>query len=43
MDPVGNYAHFGDAAEWTHSLLMLLGRLELFSLYILFLPVFRKK
>jgi trk system potassium uptake protein TrkH len=41
--PVGNYAHLNDIAKWTLSFLMLLGRLELFSLYILFMASFWKK
>lgn len=41
--PVGNYGHVSDTAKWTLSFLMLLGRLELFSLYVLFIPSFWRK
>lgn len=36
----GNYANFPVLAKWTCSALMLLGRLEYLSLFILFLPRF---
>lgn len=32
--PVANYAHLSDLAKWTLSFLMLLGRLELFSVFV---------
>lgn len=41
--PVGNYAHLTDVAKWTLSLMMLLGRLELFSVFILLRPAFWKR
>ena len=43
VGPAQNYAHLPDAAKWVMSFLMLLGRLELFSVVILFTPwVWRK-
>lgn len=41
--PVGNFAHLTDEAKWTLSLMMLLGRLELFSVFILLRPSFWKQ
>lgn len=41
--PVGNFAHLTDFAKWVLSFLMLLGRLELFSLFILLRPAFWKQ
>lgn len=35
IGPVGNYAPLSDGAKWTLSLGMLLGRLELFTVYML--------
>jgi len=35
VGPVGNYAFIPDAGKWTLSLLMILGRLELFTLLVL--------
>ncbi|MDZ7607041.1 MAG: potassium transporter TrkG [Cyclobacteriaceae bacterium] len=40
VGPVYNYAFFSDAAKWFLSLMMLLGRLELFTVLILFTPYF---
>lgn len=39
----GNYALVPDTAKWTLTFLMLVGRLELFTILILFTPVFWKK
>ena len=36
VGPTGNWAHLPDVAKWIMSLLMLMGRLELFSVLILF-------
>ena len=36
----GSYAHFSSAAKWLCSSLMLLGRLECLTVFILFLPGF---
>ena len=41
--PVGTYAALPDLAKWTLSMVMLIGRLELFTVLILFLPSFWKK
>lgn len=35
-----NYAPFSDASKWILSLLMVLGRLELYSILVLFFPAF---
>lgn len=43
VSPVNNYAHLSDSAKWFCSFLMLIGRLELFTVLILFTPFFWKK
>ena len=43
VSPVNNYAHLTDAAKWFCSFLMLIGRLELFTVLILFTPFFWRK
>ncbi|MEE4196924.1 MAG: potassium transporter TrkG [Bacteroidales bacterium] len=43
VGPVENYAHFPDFGKWFLSFLMLIGRLELFTVLILFSPAFWKK
>ncbi len=43
VGPVDSYAHFPDAGKWFLSLLMLLGRLELFTVLVLFSPAFWRK
>ncbi|HLO91831.1 MAG TPA: TrkH family potassium uptake protein [Lentimicrobium sp.] len=40
--PVANYAHLTDVAKWTLSFLMLLGRLELFSVFVTWSRAFWK-
>jgi trk system potassium uptake protein TrkH len=40
VGPVHNYAFFSDSAKWFLTLMMLLGRLELFTVLILFTPYF---
>lgn len=40
IGPAGNYASLGDTAKWLLSIGMLLGRLELFTLLVIFLPSF---
>jgi trk system potassium uptake protein TrkH len=40
IGPAGNFASLPDAAKWLLSLAMLLGRLELFTVYVLFVPRF---
>ncbi len=42
VGPVGNFAHIPDIGKWFLSLLMLLGRLELFTIIIIFSPAFWK-
>lgn len=41
--PVDNYSSMSDAAKWFCSFLMILGRLELFTVLLLFTPYFWKK
>ncbi len=41
--PVANYAHLTDFAKWVLSFMMLLGRLELFTLFIIFHPAFWRR
>jgi trk system potassium uptake protein TrkH len=43
VGPVENYAHIPEFGKWFLSFLMLLGRLELFTVLILFSPGFWKK
>ena len=40
VGPVNNFAHFSPAVKIILSFLMLLGRLELFSILVLFSPYF---
>lgn len=42
VGPVDNFAHLSDTAKWVLSLLMLLGRLELFTILVLMTPYFWK-
>lgn len=42
VGPVDNFAILPNAAKWVLSFLMLLGRLELFTLLIIFVPAFWK-
>lgn len=41
--PAGNFAHFPALAKWLMSLLMLIGRLEIFTVLFLFSPTFWRK
>lgn len=41
--PAGNFAHFPAFAKWFMSFIMLVGRLELFTVLFLFMPTFWKK
>lgn len=41
--PVNNFSNMSDAAKWLSAFLMLLGRLELFTLLILFSPGFWRR
>ena len=43
VSPVDNFEHLSIAAKWFCSFLMLIGRLELFTVLILFTPFFWKK
>lgn len=43
VNPVANFAHLSIAAKWFCALLMLIGRLELFTVLILFTPFFWRK
>ena len=43
VSPVDNFAHLSDAAKWFSTFLMLLGRLELFTVLMLLTPYFWKK
>lgn len=43
LSPVDNYAHLSVGAKWFCTFLMLIGRLELFTVLILFTPYFWKK
>ena len=43
VGPVENYAHMPMIGKWVLSFLMLLGRLELFTVLIVFAPAFWKK
>ena len=43
LSPVDNYASLSDGAKWFCSFLMLIGRLELFTVLILLTPYFWKK
>jgi trk system potassium uptake protein TrkH len=43
VGPVDNFAHLPDLSKWVLSFLMLLGRLELFTVLILFTPYFWNK
>ncbi len=38
-----NYALIPDAAKWLLSLIMLIGRLEIFTILLLFTPTFWRK
>lgn len=43
VGPAGNYATIPDVGKWFLAFLMLLGRLELFTVLIIFAPAFWKK
>lgn len=43
VSPVDNFAHLSIGAKWFCSFLMLIGRLELFTVLILFAPAFWRK
>ncbi len=39
----GNFSHVADPAKWLLSFLMLTGRLELYTILLIFTPAFWKK
>ena len=43
VGPIENYSHLPQMAKWFLSFLMLLGRLELFTIMIVFSPTFWRK
>ena len=43
VGPVNNFAHLPDVVKWILSLFMVVGRLELFTVLIIFSPAFWKK
>jgi trk/ktr system potassium uptake protein len=43
VGPTDNYAHLSHAGRWLLSMLMLMGRIEIYTLVILFFPSFWKK
>ena len=43
IGPSGNFSQFPDAAKWTLSLAMIIGRIEFFAVLILFIPSFWRK
>ncbi len=43
VGPAGNYANIPEFSKWFLSFVMLLGRLEMFTVLVLFMPVFWRK
>ena len=43
MGPTENYTHVPEAGKWVLSLLMMAGRLEIFTVLLLFTPGFWKR
>ncbi|MCB9363109.1 MAG: TrkH family potassium uptake protein [Flavobacteriales bacterium] len=43
IGPAGNFFHLPDSSKWVLSILMLMGRLELFTIAILFTPYFWRR
>jgi len=43
VGPSSNFAHFNDFGKWFLSFLMLIGRLELFTVLVIFSPAFWRK
>lgn len=43
VGPVDNFSHLPDAAKWLLSLCMLLGRLEIYAIFMLFVPEFWRR
>lgn len=42
LGPAGNFAHLPDGAKWVLDIVMIIGRLEMFTVYALFVPSFWK-
>lgn len=43
VGPTDNYAHYPDAVKWVLSFAMLAGRLELYTVFVLFTPIFWRR
>ena len=43
LGPTENYAHLPDLAKWLLALLMMIGRLELYTVFVLFVPDFWRR
>ena len=43
LGPASNFAGLGDFQTWVYSFAMLLGRLEMFTILVLFTPAFWRK
>ena len=43
VGPSSNFAHFGVSGKWFLSFLMLIGRLELFTVLVIFSPSFWRR
>ena len=43
VGPAGNYAQLTDVQKWLCTSVMLLGRLEIFTVFVLFTPAYWKK
>jgi len=43
IGPSGNYASLPDAAKWTCIIAMLIGRLELLSVFVMMAPAFWRR
>jgi trk system potassium uptake protein TrkH len=43
LGPSSNYSSLGDFQTWVYSFAMLLGRLEMFTILVLFTPAFWRK
>ena len=43
IGPVNNFSHIPDVSKWFLSIVMLIGRLEIFTVLLIFTPIFWKK
>ena len=43
IGPVNNFSHIPDISKWFLSIVMLIGRLEIFTVLLIFTPIFWKK